>query len=546
MADYDIGEAFRSIEHELIASMRKNLVRHRVEESELGYNWAQWQVVQLRELERYRVKNADKFGNDFNEINQELRSAIRDNYNTGATKQERRILQNIRRMQKGTGSNLPNYSGTAAITGEFFKVNDRKLDALVEATTHDMTRAEYAVLRHANDQYRKIIFNAQVYANTGAGTYEKALDMACRDFLNSGINCIQYSNGRMVPIDVYAEMALRTASKRAYLQGEGEMRKKWGIHKVILNKRTNACPKCAPFCGKVIVDDVWSGGTAQEAIEGGYLLMSDCIADGLYHPNCQDSHTTYFGDFIDSEEEQYPEEEGDEDEPQYTADELLQPVTDEERQLNEELYEAQQRQNHCERQVQRFERLSEFSFDEDNRQRYHARLGEWEQRLLAVESTVKELEKGVAIAAESGIIELTRKKGTTGQLGNPISNRRFNELTIEARLLGAKIIRDDPWFNARMENQDASAISYGDVLVFGKNATISDVIEETYHFKQNLHGLNADKPHELRIILNEIDAKKYLIDNSKKYKIPRAETELTKEQLKGYEKQLQNWYEGGS
>lgn len=38
--------------------------------------------------------------------------------------------------------------------------------------------AETAVLRKADDDYRKAIFNAQVYANSGAGTYEKAVDMA--------------------------------------------------------------------------------------------------------------------------------------------------------------------------------------------------------------------------------------------------------------------------------------------------------------------------------------------------------------------------------
>lgn len=145
--------------------------------------------------------------------------------------------------------------------------------------------------------------------------------------------------------------------------------------------------------------------------------------------------------------------------------------------------------------------------------------------------------------SESGIIDLYRKKGKIISDEKYISDRRFDELTIEARLSGAKIIRNDPWFNARMEKENASAITYGDVLIFGANATVSDVIEETYHYKQNLQGLNSDKPLELRIILNEIDAKKYLINNAQKFKIPRAETELTKKQLESYEKQLKEWNE---
>ncbi|MBR5315314.1 MAG: minor capsid protein, partial [Firmicutes bacterium] len=70
---------------------------------------------------------------------------------------------------------------------EFFKINDRKMDALIKATVSDMKRAETAILRMANDKYRKIIFDAQVYANSGAGTYEKAVDMATRDFLAAGL-----------------------------------------------------------------------------------------------------------------------------------------------------------------------------------------------------------------------------------------------------------------------------------------------------------------------------------------------------------------------
>lgn len=91
-----------------------------------------------------------------------------------------------------------------------------------------MQKAEAAVLRMANDQYRKIIYNAQVYANTGAGTYEKAVDMATKDFLSAGLNCVEYANGARHTLSDYADMAIRTASKRAYLQGEGEMRQQWG------------------------------------------------------------------------------------------------------------------------------------------------------------------------------------------------------------------------------------------------------------------------------------------------------------------------------
>lgn len=450
MADYDIGKAFGEIEDELIDSMIRNLKRHRVEEAAEGFEWSQWQALQLQALEDYKRKAAQKFGSKFSSINDRIEEMLTDTYNTAETTQEQKILKAI---QKGLPETVTPITGSGAIQGEFFKTNDRKLDALVKATTSDMERAEHAVLRMTDDKYRKIIFNAQVYANTGAGTYEKAVDMATKDFLSAGINCIQYKNGRRVPIDVYAEMAIRTANKRAYLQGEGEMRKKWGIHTVIMNKRSNPCPKCAPFVGKIIVDDVWSGGTAEEAKEKGYLLMSDCIKQGLYHPNCQDSHTTYFGDIDDEEDEEQeqteeepkeetPETEIEEDEvkqdnpteePKYPTEEKRvdstvptseNQITPREQRVNEQLYDAEQRQNYCERQVQRFERMGKYSLDKDNQRIYRARKIEWKEKLAQIKENIQNFKKSVAKSAESGIIKDSK------DIFQPVTNKSYELVSL--------------------------------------------------------------------------------------------------------------------
>lgn len=399
MADYDIGAAFEQIEDELLSSMTRNLKRHTVEEITEGYEWTQWQVLQLQALEDYKRRARAKYGTTFSSINDRIEESITDSYTTAQTEQEKEILRQIR-------NDLPEpavtVQGIGSFTGEFFKTNDRKLDALIKATTDDMQRAETAVLRMTNDKYRSIIFNAQVYANTGAGTYAKAVDMATKDFLSAGINCIEYKNGRRVNIRSYAEMALRTANKRAYLQGEGEMRKKWGIHTVILNKRTNACPKCTPFVGKVIVDDVWSGGTPEEATKSGYLLMSECIAQGLYHPNCRDSHTTYFGDILDEEDNGEQAEIIQNDESTFTP---------EEQKLNEQLYEAEQRENYCNRQVQRFERLSEYSLDEGNIREYRARERDWTEKLAQSRDTVESIKEQITLNEEKQLQKQPKHKG---------------------------------------------------------------------------------------------------------------------------------------
>lgn len=274
MAEYDIAEAFDAIEKELISSMIRNMDRHRAEETKEGIEWSQWQAEQLKALEQYKIRNQKKYGTQFQNINKKIDAIIRTARESGGMDQEIEILKAIKNGFKGYKKS------NGAMTAQFFRMNDRKLEALIKATTDDMKKAETAILRMANDKYRQIIFNAQVYANTGAGTYEKAVDMASKDMLSSGLNCVEYSNGARHNLRDYADMAIRTASKRAYLTGEGEKRKEWGISTVIMNKRGNPCPQCLPWVGKVLIDDVWSGGTSRD---GPYPLMSRAIAVGLYH-----------------------------------------------------------------------------------------------------------------------------------------------------------------------------------------------------------------------------------------------------------------------
>lgn len=337
--DYDIGKAFKAIEDELIASMIRNLDRHKAEETKEGYKWSMWQAEQLKALEKYKRDNHEKYGKQFQDINSQIGELIRTARSEGGMSQEAAILKAIKQ-------GFPAKKISAGATAEFFRLNDRKLGALIKATTNDMQKAETAVLRMVNDQYRKVIFNSQVYANSGAGTYEKAVDMATKDFLSAGLNCVEYKNGARHTLADYADMAIQTASKRAYLQGEGEKRHEWGIHTVIMNKRGNPCPKCLPFVGKVMIDDVWSGGSKKD---GSYQLMSTAIAAGLYHPRCRDSHTTYFPGISTPPDDKYTRQE----------------LVDVEKQAKQDSQEQ-----YAERQADKFGRLAKYSLDQDNQRSY--------------------------------------------------------------------------------------------------------------------------------------------------------------------------------
>ena len=359
MSDYNIKEAFERIENELIDSMMRNFSRHRAEETKEGYNWTQWQAEQLKSLEEYRKHNAKKFGKRFKTINSKVEEMIRTAKADGNASQEAEILEAVK-----DGFKAPK-KPSAHSTAEFFKMNDRKLDALIKSTTDDLKRAETAVLRMSNDKYRKAIFNAQVAMNTGAVTYEKAVDIACKDMLNAGLNCVEYKNGARHTLSDYADMAVKTANKRAYLRGEGEKRAEWGVSLVVVNSRQGGCPDCAKYIGKVFIDDVYSNGKKSD---GNYPLLSTAIKNGLFHPRCKDSTSTY-----------YPE-----------LDDLDAPLSEDEIKELDRQRGIEEKQQYAQRQAERFDRRAEYSLDEDNKRIAQTRADEWHDRANTLEEKAKQ------------------------------------------------------------------------------------------------------------------------------------------------------------
>nr|DAZ19753.1 MAG TPA: minor capsid protein [Caudoviricetes sp.] len=287
--EYDIKKIMEEIEMQLIASMKRTLWSHEEDEKAKGFDWPQWQALKIKQFEDYKKANKEIFNNNTKNLNKNIYKNIKEQFKEGASKTKKSALKAgvIKKDDFKLG-------------GSFFGLNDRKLNALIKSTKSDIKDVKYATLRMANDQYRQIIYKAQVFANTGAGTVKQAIDMASNDFLKRGFNCIEYKNGSRHNIADYCDMAIRTANKRANLMGEGEMRKKLGNSLVYISKHGGACDKCTPWEGRVYIDDVWSGGKEND---GKYPLLSTAIAGGLFHPRCHHGASTYYEGINDEPEE---------------------------------------------------------------------------------------------------------------------------------------------------------------------------------------------------------------------------------------------------
>ena len=364
MADvYDIVGAFQEIEMDLIKSMKRNMKRHIGEELQEDISWTQWQAEMLNGLAQYKAENADKLKGYYSTINDEIEEAIRQAYATGESEQEIELLKAIREGYKVDKTGI----GTNAMQGSFFKVNEGKLNALIKSTTEDMTRAENAILRMTDDVYRQTIFKAQMFYNTGAGTLWKAVDMATKDFLSAGINCVEYRNGARVNVASYSEMALRTANKRANLMGSARKREEYGIHTVKVSSHNSACPMCIQWQGKVYIDDVYGAGSKEESKASGYPLLSEAVKGGMFHPNCKNGCSTYY--------------EGINQPPKEPTKEEVEEMT--------RRYNLEQRQRECERNIRKYKRLENGSIDADNIAKYADKRKQWtnEYNKLIVSNT---------------------------------------------------------------------------------------------------------------------------------------------------------------
>lgn len=332
----DIAEIFEWIEMLLIGSLKRNLTRHEAEEKKYGFNWSAWQAEKLRNVNRFRRENAAIVGKYTEAIDRNTRALLEEQFREGvngaaeeagkAPESQPVYMQDIQptqpelpeqAVQHEQPQEQPTPETTEQVSTEpptaadepiavikpepqFFGVDTVKVNKLVEDMTTMEKQAETAALRMTDDVYRQTLNRVQLAMSTGSMTLNKAIDTAVEDFLNAGINCIEYKDGRRVNIADYVRMALWTTSTRAALQGHSEKLKALGYDTVAVSSYGMCSPTCLPYQGRVYINDAftsWSGETQLRADgltygKSNYCgkwfpLLSSAIAGGLFHPNCR-------------------------------------------------------------------------------------------------------------------------------------------------------------------------------------------------------------------------------------------------------------------
>ncbi len=221
----DIAKLFEEIELKLIASLKRNLMRHKAWEKDEGFQWSAWQSEKLKNIENFRKESREIMLEYSSVIGAETYELMEQEFEEG----EKLANEEAEKMQ------VPR--SDIVTSDNFFGVNAPKMERLMQDTTQLEQRCETSALRMIDDVLIGRHLTRFSLNGLGATTLPQAIDNAKNDFLQSGINFIVYADARRrVNIADYVRMALRTTVTRATLQGKAKRFAELGYDTVIVSQ----------------------------------------------------------------------------------------------------------------------------------------------------------------------------------------------------------------------------------------------------------------------------------------------------------------------
>jgi len=216
---------------------------------------------------------------------------------------------------------------------------ERSARFIREDITSELEDVRFRLTRLPEDVYKWIAPHGGIYqVRDNDVTSAQAQAMAWRVFTSEGIKGFTDRSGREWALSSYVEMAVRTASMRAYNASHLARMKALGIRYFTIPTSAHPCPQCFYWQGKVLTDGV---------IENPEIPVAGTIAEataaGLFHPNCEH---VLIG--VQPGVTVLPE-------PQEWTEELAQ------------AYRDSQTQRRLEREVRKARRAFEYAYDPDSR-----------------------------------------------------------------------------------------------------------------------------------------------------------------------------------
>ncbi|MGW6658847.1 phage minor capsid protein [Rhodococcus sp. NPDC055024] len=173
-------------------------------------------------------------------------------------------------------------------------IDTRAVSALAYETINASRSAQSYMLRSTDDAYRRVIAEVSGRVITGVSTRQQAAQQALNNLARQGITGFVDARNRQWSASSYVEMALRTSTHRAMMQGHAERLQSAGFDLVLISSHPNPAPMCQPYEGKVLSLSGNTSGTVQmnNALDGSpmsvevYSSIAEARMNGFEHPNC--------------------------------------------------------------------------------------------------------------------------------------------------------------------------------------------------------------------------------------------------------------------
>lgn len=169
----------------------------------------------------------------------------------------------------------------------FGMIDERKVMVLTRQLAGTLGETHLRITRQSLDEYRSIIGKVSQMVELGVETRQQATQRALNEFADKGITGFIDKAGRSWSLRSYAEMATRSTTGQAAIEGAIQRLRDNDYDLVIVSFHADSCPLCEPWEGQVL------------SISGkneNYPSLDAAIADGLFHPNCYSEDTEVYTD----------------------------------------------------------------------------------------------------------------------------------------------------------------------------------------------------------------------------------------------------------
>jgi hypothetical protein len=172
-------------------------------------------------------------------------------------------------------------------------VNQRSVMALAKETSGALRSTHVRILRKAEDVFRQVVAETIGGSVTGAATRRDVAARALDRYAARGVTGYIDGAGRSWQLESYTEMATRTATGRAHVQGGIDRFVASGRDLVIVSDAPEECALCRPFEGAVL--SLTGVDPDPGDVEGHRYMgsLDDAMAAGLLHPNCRHALNGY-------------------------------------------------------------------------------------------------------------------------------------------------------------------------------------------------------------------------------------------------------------